>query len=118
MEQALQNYILNISTHPNFTLKMYTHFTSAGPYSIYGCWGLIQASVTDLTISPKYKGYMKVIDSNRQCDWNEKPNECENDCHSAGVCSSMPLSSSRNTCECFMGNNGTSCQNFNYTIVI
>jgi len=116
MEKALEYYILNISTNPNFTLKMYVHYTSAGPFSRYGCWGLIQASVTDLTISPKYKGYMKVIDSGRQCSWNEKPNECENNCNLKGVCSSKPLSSSRNTCECFMGYNGTSCQNFHYTI--
>lgn len=112
--QAVANYIRNLTKINGVTMRAFNYFTASGTYTKYGCWGMIESTDANLNESPKYLAYMSVIDSSKICEWNEKPNNCENNCNSNGVCSSSPGSGTRDTCECFFGFNGTSCQSFNY----
>ncbi len=110
---ALTKYISKLTNIPGVKLSLYNHFVSVGRFSKYGCWGLKESSDASIQNSPKYMAYTAYIDSKSICSWNNKPSICSNNCNSAGICSSIPLSNQDDTCFCYFNYNGSSCDSFN-----
>ena len=111
---ALKYYLSNLTQTNGVKLKVYNQFYSAGAYSRYGCWGLIESSDSNLEQSPKYQSYMDFIDSKKLCSWSEKQNTCKNNCSSFGLCTAASgLSTTKDRCNCYFGSaltsNGTEC---------
>jgi hypothetical protein len=95
------------------------HFASTGLCSKYGCWGIIESSDVNLSLSPKYMAYHDAINSAQTCSWNERANTCtgnNNTCimSERGICGkSTAISAQNDRCYCYFGyeldSNGT-CQ--------
>ena len=111
---GLRMYLGNVTQIPNLKLDVYNHFYTAGVYSKYGCWGLIESSDMDWNESPKYKAYLDHIDSEQICQWKEKDYNCVSNCTSKGVCTPNPLTNKKEICACSFGAEGEFCEKFNY----
>ncbi len=117
MYEALMYYISNLTLTDGIDLDIYLHYKSVGSYSKYGCWGLLESSDQNWKDAPKYSAYIDFIDSQAECDWPEKEEECPSNCNDSGICSVPRLpSDKKEMCYCNYGTNGTACENKVYIL--
>lgn len=116
MYNALRLYLTNLTKIPDVNLDIFAYFISVGSCSKYGCWGLIESTDSDWTLSPKYKAYMEHIDSEALCEWQEREYNCKLNCSSSGVCGLNLLTGKKEICSCNFGTQGEYCEQPNYII--
>jgi hypothetical protein len=95
-------------------ISLMMQYSSVAQFSTKMCFGLMEASDQDPKNSPKYIGLQAYIDKHSTCDLSAFDDKNSSSSSSACSFSGLYVDLSE-SCECYYGSSGDSCENNTYT---